>query len=206
MAEQQTYGRNSDQVANFIERLRQLTLQQRDEFNTGYSYRVDFEQMKADAPAEAQGLSAVFDAVDDAVRGVDPSGIRAALLFRMAATALAWADWLPHHQFALMYAGFRDLITVEELGPGMAPSSYEQVAAVYEFASSIEGGRPYAREGERSPLLVGVSLVAGFAGITASAVAGGWAGLITFFSVIALFVVSLWGQRIETSWTIPWRR
>lgn len=199
-SQQQLYGPNSEQVERFLERLHALTPEQWLELSDNVTYQIDIDELESSAGAEGTSF---LEAAAHALNKVELAKGGDYFLGLRPLTALVLIDSLPGHQFALMYAPFQRLIPVEELGPGLAPAFYEQLAAVYAFASDIERGRREVRDPEylRNSSLAITSVVAGTGGIVATLIAGGWAGIFGFVSVLILLLISLWGQKVEAGWT-----
>jgi len=195
-------GPNTQQVERFVAELGNLGEREWGMLATGWQYRADLEEIKAQAPIEANGwLDTAFTELD----GIGAAKGRPWARCLQPVVALTLVDHIEPHQFALLYGRFQELIPVEKLGAGKAPLTDEQIASVFEFASAIEGERAVARAGERSLPVLLLTFAVAVAGVVSLFAGGDWA-LLALASIATLFVVGLWGQRIETSWTMPWRK
>ena len=198
----QQFGPNGDQVRRFLDAIPQVADEQWSVLEAGRDFYVDWRDIEHGVGYEGRAhFAAAYQALY--ALGLSPTHFLACV---GALAAVVNARVLPQHQFALLYARFGDIVPVGSLGPGHAPTAAEQIAAVFHFAATIDGGRSDAREATRNLAVLWLTLLAGLVGIPAAFLGGTWGAPLALLSIVVLLGVSLWGQLVDTAWTTPWRR
>ena len=200
------FGSNRQQVARFIERVASLTPEQWSSIHDFGKYTVDYESLIPPDSDEQGGQDSSMDALMEAIESSGrqyPSTDLGATL--NGVLALQNAEVLAPHRFSLLYAPFRDIIPVEELGPGEAPSLEVQQWSLYVFASDKEEERidrrehPVTRRTELMTFGAVLTAIVGIVAVLSAAGEGGWLTLTTLLCFAILLILSLNLPRREPS-------